>query len=207
MADDWLNMWNDRYQNTEYAYGEDPNEYLKEQLQKLAPGTILFGAEGEGRNAIFAARSGWTVSAFDISVEGRKKALQLAEKNDVAIDYKVGYLPGLNYKNEEFDALSLIYAHFPPDIRSQYFHILDTCVKKGGTIIFEAFSRNHIAYRQLNEKVGGPNQLEFLFSIDEIRTYFKDYEIVELVEKEVMLNEGLYHIGKGSVIRFLGRKR
>jgi len=56
-----------------------PNNYLKEQLSKLDVGSILFPAEGEGRNAVFAARLGWTVSAFDISTEGKLKAIKLAE--------------------------------------------------------------------------------------------------------------------------------
>jgi hypothetical protein len=48
-------MWNDRYGKIEFAYGEQPNNFLKEQLIKIPAGTILFPAEGEGRNAIYAA--------------------------------------------------------------------------------------------------------------------------------------------------------
>ena len=36
MDDYWLNKWNDRYSKQEYAYGTQPNEYLKEQLPKLS---------------------------------------------------------------------------------------------------------------------------------------------------------------------------
>jgi hypothetical protein len=75
MTDVWTNRWNERYANEEFAYGEEPNNYLKEQLTKLDAGKILFPAEGEGRNAVFAAKEGWTVSAFDISNEGLRKAL------------------------------------------------------------------------------------------------------------------------------------
>jgi hypothetical protein len=46
-----------------------------------------------------------------------------------------------------------------------------------------------------------------LFSIDELKSDFVNYEIVELVEKEIELNEGLFHNGEGSVIRFVGRKK
>ena len=70
-------FWNERYRQNEFAYGEEPNEFLKEQLAKLQPGSILFPAEGEGRNAVYAAQSGWQVSAFDISEEGKKKAERL----------------------------------------------------------------------------------------------------------------------------------
>ncbi|MFQ3174656.1 MAG: hypothetical protein ACI8W0_001780, partial [Flavobacterium sp.] len=49
--------------------------------------------------------------------------------------------------------------------------------------------------------------IEILFSIDEIKSDFPNYEIIELAEMEIELNEGLYHNGKGSVIRFFGRKK
>jgi SAM-dependent methyltransferase len=207
MNDPWLQRWNDRYNQKEYAYGERPNNYLKEQLEKLKAGTILFPAEGEGRNAVFAAKLGWSVSAFDISIEGRKKAIQLAELNDVTIDYKVGELGELNYGKDQFDAIALIYAHFPADIKSAYHQQLDQYLKKGGLIIFEAFSKKHLEYISRNDKVGGPADIRMLFSIDELISDFPNYEIIELAEKEIELSEGLYHNGKGSVIRFVGRKK
>jgi len=46
-----------------------------------------------------------------------------------------------------------------------------------------------------------------LFSIDELKSDFVNYKIIELAEKEIELNEGLFHNGKGSVIRFVGRKK
>ena len=201
------NKWNDVFSNNEYVYGESPNEYLKEQLESSTTGKILFAAEGEGRNAVYAAKLGWKVSTFDTSEKGKDKALHLAKANNVSIDYKVGELPDLNYSKKSFDAIALIYAHFPPDLKSKYHLELNTLLKKGGLVIFEAFSKNHLKYREVNPKVGGPQNLDLLFSIDEIKSDFSNYEIIELVEKEVVLSEGLYHNGKGSVIRFIGRKK
>ena len=207
MSDPWIERWNERYSNDEFAYGELPNNYLKEQLEKLAPGTILFPAEGEGRNAVFAAKLGWTVVAFDISNEGKNKAIKLAEKNKVEIDYQVGELQTLNFKLDQFDAIALIYAHFPASIKSLYHKTFDSYLKKGGVIIFEAFSKKHIEYVTANEKVGGPKDIESLFSIEEIQSDFPNYEIIELAEKEIELSEGIFHNGKGSVIRFVGIKK
>jgi SAM-dependent methyltransferase len=207
MNDTWTDRWNERYSKEDFAYGEMPNNYLKEQLEKLSVGTILFPAEGEGRNAVFAAKLGWTVSAFDISIEGKNKAFQLAEANNVTIDYQVGELQTLNYSVGQFDAIALIYAHFPAEIKSLYHKILDTYLRKKGLVIFEAFSKKHIDYNSINEKVGGPKDIAMLFSIDEIKADFDNYETIELAEKEIELNEGLFHNGRGSVIRFVGRKK
>ncbi|WP_317126673.1 hypothetical protein [Chryseobacterium indoltheticum] len=75
----WTSRWDDRYSQEEFAYGEEPNNYLKEQLSKLTVGSILFPAEGKGRNAVFAVHMGWNVSAFDISVEGKWRNADLPE--------------------------------------------------------------------------------------------------------------------------------
>jgi 2-polyprenyl-3-methyl-5-hydroxy-6-metoxy-1,4-benzoquinol methylase len=207
MAENWTSKWDDRYRDKEFAYGEQPNEFLKEQLERLSPAKILFPAEGEGRNAVFAAQLGWSVSAYDISTEGQKKALQLAQKNNVSIDYKIGELESLNYHDEQFDAIALIYAHFPAAIKSAIHRALDKYLRKGGTIIFEAFSKSHIDYITKNENVGGPRDIESLFSVEEIKSDFINYNIIELKETEIFLNEGMYHNGQASVIRFLGRKK
>jgi len=207
MTNNWTDRWDERYRKDEFAYGEQPNNYLKEQLEKLPVGTMLFAAEGEGRNAVFAAKLGWKVSAFDISIEGKNKAARLAENNNVTIDYKVGELQTLNFNPEQFDAIALIYAHFPAEIKSVYHKTLDKYLRKGGTIIFEAFSKKHIDYIAKNEKMGGPKDIESLFSIEEILSDFPNYEIIELEEKEIVLKEGSFHNGEGSVIRFVGRKK
>jgi len=207
MNNTWTDRWNDRYSSEEFAYGTAPNNFLKEQLEKLTPGSILFPAEGEGRNAVFAAQIGWKVSAFDISAEGKNKAFKLAEANNVEIDYQVGELETLNYQAEQFDAIALIYAHFPAAIKSSIHKTLETYLREDGYIIFEAFSKKHLVYLAINDKVGGPKDIESLFSIEEIQSDFPDYEIIQLEEKEIELNEGLFHNGKGSVIRFIGKKK
>jgi 2-polyprenyl-3-methyl-5-hydroxy-6-metoxy-1,4-benzoquinol methylase len=198
--------WDDRYSKKEFAYGELPNVYLKEQLSKISAGTILFPAEGEGRNSVYAAKLGWHIFAFDQSAEGKKKALQLAGKHHVEINYEVGEFQALTYSANQFDVIALIYAHFPGDKKSCYHKILTTYLKPGGLVIFEAFSKKHLDYNSKNEKVGGPKEIEMLFSIDEVRSDFENFEVIELIEQEIELNEGIFHNGKGSVIRFVGRK-
>lgn len=207
MKDTWRDKWNERYSGIDYAYGEQPNRFLEEQLVKLTPGTILFPAEGEGRNAVYAAKKGWQTFAFDISDVGKKKAIQLAEANQVNIDYQVGELETLGYQPEQFDSIALIYAHFPAAVKSNYHQIISGLLKKGGTLILEAFSKRHLEYLAKDERVGGPRDIGSLFSIGELEADFKNYEVDELVEKEIELSEGLFHRGTGSVIRFVGRKK
>ncbi|MGB5031134.1 MAG: class I SAM-dependent methyltransferase, partial [Saprospiraceae bacterium] len=108
MNDSWTDRWNERYSSHDFAYGTSPNLFFKEEITKLPVGTILFPAEGEGRNAVFAASLGWHTVAFDISMEGKNKAMRLAESCNVSIDYQVGLLENMNYYNEQFDVIALI---------------------------------------------------------------------------------------------------
>ena len=207
MSNIWTDRWNERYSNEAYAYGLEPNDFLKQELEKISPAKILFPAEGEGRNALFAASLDWEVSAFDIAQEGKNKAMKLAQERGLSIDYQVGNLTELNYTPAQFDAIALVYAHFPAAIKSELHKALSNLLKPGGIIIFEAFSKSHLDYIAKNEKVGGPKELDMLFSIEEIQNDFSNYEVVLLEEKEIELQEGLFHNGTGSVIRFVGRKK
>lgn len=202
-----IQVWNERYKSQEYVFGKTPNVFYQQEIDKLVPKTILFPADGEGRNSVYAAKIGWNVFAFDISEEGKKKALKLAEEFNVEIDYRVGELPKLGFYPKQFDAIALLYAHFKPEIRSSYHQILIQKLKKGGIVILEAFGKKHLEYKKENPDIGGPSQLEVLFSKEEILEDFKNFEIQLLEETEIALNSGSSHKGMGSVIRFVGKKR
>jgi SAM-dependent methyltransferase len=198
--------WDERYKDPEFAYGKDPNLFFKEWLSKVEPGSILMPADGEGRNGIFAAQLGWKVTSFDLSVEGQSKALQLAKENRVALEYIVGDLEQLHFERETFDAIGLVYAHFSAEMKSIFHKKLNDYLKPGGIIILEAFSKRHLHFIDLNPEVGGPKDINMLYATAEIIADFENYEVLLLAEEEILLQEGKYHIGKGSVIRFVGRK-
>jgi 2-polyprenyl-3-methyl-5-hydroxy-6-metoxy-1,4-benzoquinol methylase len=82
-------FWNNRYETNDTVYGYEPNQFLKSFIDSHKPGTILLPAEGEGRNAIYAAKKGWKVDAFDFSSVARQKAMQRAEQEKVNIHYEV----------------------------------------------------------------------------------------------------------------------
>ena len=196
-------FWNERYAEKEYAYGIHPNQFLADSILKLPKhGKILFPAEGEGRNAVFAAKNGFEVTAFDLSSEGKKKADELASDNDVKIDYRVGMLEDLNFDEASFDGVVLIYAHFPKAIRKAMHQQILRLVKPNGVIVFEAFSKEQLHYPS-----GGPKDVAMLFSEEEVKEEFENVDFDFLKTEIIELNEGEFHQGKGSVVRFIGKKR
>ncbi len=99
-------MWDNRYSTEDYAYGIAPNVFFKEVIAKYKlKGKMLLPAEGEGRNAVYAAKNGLEVTAFDISLEGKNKAIKLAERENVKIKYEIGF-------NNELFALAGLYDHY-----------------------------------------------------------------------------------------------
>lgn len=199
-------FWNERYSADDYVYGETPNRYLAQKLVNLGPGKILFPADGEGRNSVYAATLGWHAYAFDQSAEGKRKAELLASKKNVDIHYTVAQMPAVDYQPESFDAMALIFAHFPGTGKLTYLKQLATYLKPGGTVIFEAYSKNHLKFKAANPTVGGPADEAMLYSARELEECFAGYETVELQESEVEIWEGKLHGGMSSVVRFVGRK-
>lgn len=193
-------FWNKMYGADEFRYGIMPNIFFKAQLDNMKPGSILLPAEGEGRNAAYAASQGWNVTAFDISEKGKEKAMRLAKQNDITIDYLV--TGALEFQtNKQFDVIGFSYAHFPAAIRKQANQYILQFLKLEGVVVFEAFAK-----AQLEKSSGGPKNEEMLFSIEEIKDEFQELQFNILKEETIELSEGNYHKGEAEVIRFVGRK-
>ncbi|MCX2739031.1 class I SAM-dependent methyltransferase [Pontibacter anaerobius] len=194
-------FWNKRYSEEETVYGTAPNVFFKEQLSKLQPGKLLLPAEGEGRNALYAAEQGWEVQAFDYSEAGQQKALKLAQERGVSIDYQLTEADKYNAKPDSLDAVALIYAHFPPALRQGFHRKVVGWLKPGGTVILEAFHPKQLGYNS-----GGPKDEAMLYTADMLRQDFSGLQINQLEELETELQEGPYHSGKGFVTRLVATK-
>jgi len=193
--------WDERFSSEDYVYGTDPNVFLKEQLAKLNPGRLLMLGEGEGRNAVYAAKMNWLVDAVDFSDQARLKALKLAAYENVNLNYIISNLNDYKPESNLYDAVGIIFVHLEkPDIKNIFASAIQT-LKKGGVIICEVFSKN-----QVGKTSGGPQVEELLYSSDEFADLFKGLNTIYLKECSVILNEGLLHQGEASVIRYVGKK-
>lgn len=191
-------IWNKRYAGDEFVYGIHPNAFFKENIDKINPGIILLPAEGEGRNAVYAASLGWDVKAFDFSTKAKEKALLLSKNKNVPIQYAVHGIEEADYELSSFDAIALIYAHSKN--RKENHQRMLQFLKPGGILILEAFSKT-----QLNNNTGGPKDINMLYSIEELKEDFAGMKELEIWEEEIILDEGNLHKGKSSVIRLVGQ--
>lgn len=194
-------FWNQRYAAEEFAYGTDPNLFFKEQLEKIKKGKILLPAEGEGRNAVFAASLGWDVTAFDISTEGKRKAGELGARNKVSFNYLIADYENIQFEPATFDCIALIFAHMPADKRTEYHQKMLSFLKPGGFVLLEGFSK-----KQINYSSGGPRDFRMLYSKAELETDFQQLSILQIKEVETELNEGGFHNGTAALVRLVGKK-
>ncbi|WP_299511622.1 class I SAM-dependent methyltransferase [uncultured Rummeliibacillus sp.] len=196
------NLWNERFNTTEYIYGEEPNAFIKEytfQLENLKK--VAAFAEGEGRNAIFLAKSGHDVTTFDYVESGLNKTVQLAEKNNVKVKtVQVDLLEG-SVPNEQFDAAIMVFGHFRKEDQRNVFEKILKSVKPGGKIMMELYSEKQLDYR-----TGGPKKLEMLYKPQDILDWCENYKIVHFFVGEQSRQEGTLHTGLAHVIQLIIEK-
>jgi hypothetical protein len=194
-------FWDERFADEEFVYGTDPNEWFAFHLENLKPGKAFFPAEGEGRNAVYAARKGWQVHAFDFSESAARKAGKLADKNGVNLSYMVCGWEEFPWKPGTYDLVVLSYVHLPPEARKKLHQKVIESLKAGGTVLLEAFSPKQLHYRS-----GGPKNPDWLFSLSDVKNDFFGLNIIQLREELVELKEGPGHNGEASVVRMQALK-
>ena len=194
-------FWNNRYSSEDFVYGKEPNEFFKSEIDKLTPGNLLLPSEGEGRNAVYAAKLNWTVDAFDQSEKGKEKCEALARENNVSVNYTVADALKIQSEADKYDMIAFIFAHYPSSIRKQVHQKCIKALKPGGLLLLEAFNP-----LQLNNQSGGPKDTDMLYTADLLKGDFADMNIKYLQELTVDLSEGKHHSGKGDVVRLLATK-
>lgn len=194
-------QWDKRYTAEEYIYGIEPNDFFREEISNISPGMILLPGEGEGRNAVYSAKKGWDVSAFDYSSEAKRKALKLAEKNAVHINFEIEELSKYAFREASFDVIGIFFFHLPEGLR-RYLHFQSKkALKPGGTLIIEAFHKD-----QIEKNSGGPKNPEWLYTKKKLKEDLTGLELVKLDRKIRKLNEGPIHQGDAEVIQVVAKK-
>lgn len=193
-------FWDERYDTKEFVYGKAPNALFKDFIDNATPGGLLLPAEGEGRNAVYAALKKWDVTAFDFSRKAKAKAIKLSAEYNVNIDYQISSIEAFQ-ASRSFDAVALIFLHLPPETRQKMHRKLIKFLKPGGYFLMEVFSRKQIHYN-----TGGPKNFSLLYNGQELIDDLKSLELVHYKEKRRGLNEGYYHKGEAEVIQLIARK-
>lgn len=193
-------FWNTHYGENEYAYGTEPNDFLKEQTFP-SNGKILCLAEGEGRNSVYLAKQGYDVTGVDFSVAGIEKINRLAAENKVHINTICADLANYQLEENAWDGIVLIFAHLPESVRKAVHSQVYKALKPGGKLVLEAYR-----LAQLEYQTGGPKSLDLLYSKELLTTDFNLFQQLSVEEKTRDVHEGKYHFGTAAVVQVVGVK-
>lgn len=195
-------MWDQRYAEEGFAYGERPNDFLIATAGYVTPGgRVLMLGDGEGRNGVYMAEQGHEVHSVDLSPVGMAKAAKLAASRGVTITTEVADLATFDLGDAAWDGIVSIFCHMPPSIRQRVHHAIGKALVPGGVLLLEAYAKE-----QFGRGTGGPPDEAMLMSLTELENEFDGLEILHGESFDRKVIEGKYHTGRAAVTQIIARR-
>ncbi|MBN2905755.1 MAG: class I SAM-dependent methyltransferase [Rhodobacteraceae bacterium] len=196
-------MWNDRFAGEDYLYGTDPAGFLVREAARLPVGAhVLSVAEGEGRNAVWLATQGHTVTAVEGAPNAVQKARRLADARGVQVDFHLADLDEWDWDAHSYDAVIGIFIQFAPrPFQDRLMAGMKRALRPGGLILLHGF-----APRQVGYGTGGPPHADQMYTADLLRDRFADFEIVQLRDYDGQIAEGRGHTGRAALVDLVARR-
>lgn len=175
-------FWDDRFADEDYLFGTGPNQFVVDLCSDLPPGAALDLGCGEGRNAVWLAGQGHTVTGVDASAVGLEKARRLASTANVEVSWVHADLGVHEPTSAAWDLVVLSYVHVPHAVRVPMHHHAAQALAVGGRLVLVG---HHV--RNVVEGVGGPQDPALLFDEEMLIGDFGDLEVVraEMVSRAV----------------------
>lgn len=196
----WAARWQARYAEGEALFGEAPNEWLRSNAWRLRPGQrALCPGEGEGRNAVFLAGLGLSVTAVDFAPLALARAEARAARHGLAITTVAADLSTWRWPIGAFDLVALIFVQLTPDERTIVHAGAARALAPGGLLVMEGFAKG--------ERLAcGPKGDESRYDAAMLRQDLAGLEILSLTTGTALLDEGEGHRGEATVVRLLARR-
>ena len=153
-------QWDERYSTSELIWTGRANQFVEEHLADLTPGTAIDVGAGEGRNAVWLASRGWTVTAVDFSQVGLDKASALATEHGVTVDTVRADATTWS-PDGEVDLVVLSYLQLPIDQQQAVLTHAATWLNPGGTLFVIAHDRSNVT-----DGYGGPPSADVCYTVD-----------------------------------------
>jgi 2-polyprenyl-3-methyl-5-hydroxy-6-metoxy-1,4-benzoquinol methylase len=151
--------WDERYAGPELVWGSGPNCFVAEELAALPPGRAIDLGTGEGRNAIWLAERGFTVTAVDFSRVGLARAAGLAAGRGVSVDWVHADLLDYQPTPGGYDLVLIAYIQLPADRLTALARTAASALAPGGTLLAVGHDRDN-----LTRGHAGPKDLSVLWT-------------------------------------------
>jgi len=192
-------FWDQRYAGDDYAYGVEPNDFLRAEAHRIPRGPVLCLAEGEGRNAVFLASLGHQVTAVDLSVEGLRKAERLARSRGVSLELIHADLATFALGLDRWSGIVEIFMHLPAAVRRRVHAQIPLALRAGGCLVLETYRPEQLALG-----TGGPKDASLLPTLADLRDELRPLELVVAREVDREIHEGQFHAGPSATVQIVG---
>jgi 2-polyprenyl-3-methyl-5-hydroxy-6-metoxy-1,4-benzoquinol methylase len=162
-------FWEAMYQRDEHRiWSGNVNVNLRTEVEGLKPGHALDLGSGEGGDAIWLAKRGWTVDGVDISTTALARAAEAGAEAGVTVNWLHRNI--LEWRPEaQYDLVSAQYMHLPPDLRRDVFTAAAAAIRPGGSLLVAGHSP-----KAMREFDGQKPPEELYFEPEEITGYLGD---------------------------------
>jgi len=152
----------------EYQIGEEPVEFLVDNVSLLPKGRVLDIAMGEGRNALFLAENGFMVDGIERSEEAIKTAFLRAEKRMLHLNIIKADLEKFEFNPDEnsYDIIICFYY-----LQRTLFPFIKKWLKKNGIIVYQTFTIDNLKYQNR------PKNPDHVLQHNELLKAFLDFRI------------------------------
>lgn len=179
--------WNRKHGEAGPLFGVEPNRFLVAEVENLAPGRALDLACGAGRNAVWLAERGWTVTGADFSDVALANARGLAAERGVDVGWVQADLRDWEPPLRAFDLVAVLYLQVPAEERALVLARAAEAVAPGGTLLVVGHD-----LQNLNGGHGGPKDPRVLFTPEDVAAELPGLEVekAERVLRPVETEDG-----------------
>lgn len=155
--------WNRRYGEAGQLFGVDPNRFLVAELDGLVPGRALDLACGAGRNAVWLAERGWTVTGVDFSDVALEHARRLSAERRVEVEWVQADVREWTPPAAAYDLVAILYLQIPAEEGRVVHGRAAAAVAPGGTLLVVGHDRENLV-----SGTGGPQDVRVLLDAQEV---------------------------------------
>jgi SAM-dependent methyltransferase len=165
--------WNERYSQSDRLWIHDADTSLKDAVVDIPPTDALDLGCGEGRNALFLARSGFQVTAVDFAGVALKRLQTVAREEGLVVETICEDLLSYLASPRSFHFVVLANVHPPLSERLTLYQQIIRALAPGGHLYL-------IGHHVDSFGIAGPPDRDRLIDEDEIRSAFTGFTFITL---------------------------
>ena len=187
--------WNQRYIAEGEVWGVEPNRFIAAELAGLSPRRVLDLGCGQGRNAVWLALQGHTVTGVDLSDVAISQAQHTAAAAGAQVEFLARDVTTWQPEPAGYDLVVLSYLQLPEPTRRQVHATAAAALAPGGRVFLIAHHHDN-----LEKGIGGPQTTDVL---SDEASLAADFAGLDIIRNEVVMRPVVTDAASGEAIDIL----